>query len=176
MRADDAHWSDIGAGVEIGDSVAGKQGGELVHHVDTGTAAVDVSGHALRDADAVGIGEAERPVGMDVNVYPTRAQHVPIEIDDLRPRWNGTADRCNVSIGNDHVIDAVDRLDRIDDPGAAQHQRVRILCHRYLRDFGDDTTHSLLSATSRRSTSRNHTFAAVTSTSISNSGNNSSGT
>ena len=71
LGADNAHRPDIRPGVELRDGMAAQQRREFVHHPDARAAGVDIARHALADADAVRIGEAQRPVGVDVDIEPS---------------------------------------------------------------------------------------------------------
>ena len=77
-----AHRTDERAGKQAGLEMA-EQFHELVEHADPRTAGVDETRHALIDADGIGIGKAERPIGVDVDVHPAGAQIVAGHIDDL---------------------------------------------------------------------------------------------
>ena len=75
IEAEQAHGADERTAVEIGLERA-HDCDELVERIDARTACLDEGGDAVIDADAVGIGEAERAVGVDVNVDPAGRQVV----------------------------------------------------------------------------------------------------
>ena len=63
---------------------------ELVERVDPRTAGLDKRRHALIHADAVGVGEAERAISVDVNVDPSGREIAAGKIYDLCLRIDGS--------------------------------------------------------------------------------------
>ena len=72
IQSEQAHRPDECAGKQARFQVT-KQFYELVEHADSRATGIDEGRHTLINADCVGIGEAKRAIGMNVNVDPAGA-------------------------------------------------------------------------------------------------------
>src|SRR6185437_7593466 len=92
----------------------------------------------LPDPDAVGIGEPERAVDMDVDVDPARRQVLACEVDDLRTSARpGLAHGFDAPAADAHVGDPVDPLCGIDHMRTLQDQHV-VRSHYHGRNSASD--------------------------------------
>ena len=98
---------------------------ELIEHADARTAGVDKARDALIDADRIGIGKAQRPVGVHVDVDPAGAQIVTGHIDDFGVRSDvPRAHKLNLAVGDMDVRDPVDSLFGVEDMRPFQNKRI----------------------------------------------------
>ena len=98
---------------------------ELIEHADPRATGVDETRHALIDADGVGIGEAQRPIGVDMDVHPAGAQIVAGHIDDLGAgRGFARTDMLDLATRNMNVRDLVDSLLGVQNVRALQDEGI----------------------------------------------------
>ena len=119
VQSEDAERPDVRTGIKRRLGLAFEQRQELVECADAGTAGLDIGRHALADADAVGIGKAQRSIDVNVNVDPARREIGARQIDGL-DIGRKTGDRPDLAVLESDILDAVDALARVDDMGALE--------------------------------------------------------
>ncbi len=129
VEAQDAERPQIRPGVKAGDRAPAQQREELVERADAGTARLHIRRHALIDANAVGIGEAERAVDVDVDVDPARGQVAAGEIDYLRIRRQ-ILQGADLAVLDRNVDNPIDALVGVDHMGAFQQDCTARRLHR----------------------------------------------
>ena len=112
---------DVWTGIKRGLGPAFEQRDEFVERADAGPAGLDIGRHALTDADAIGIGKAQRSIDVDVNVDPARREITAREIECL-DIGRKTGDRPDLAILDCDVLNAIDALTRVDDMGALEQE------------------------------------------------------
>src|SRR6185503_7652774 len=97
-----------------GDGALVQEREEFLERADTGPAGLDEGRGALIDADRVRVGEAQRAVGVHVDVDPARAYVAAGDIHHRGVVRRRAADRDDPAILDQNVGDAVDALRGID--------------------------------------------------------------
>ena len=96
VQAEQAHRTDERTGIKAGLEMA-EQLHELVEHADARPAGIDEARDALIDADRIGIGKAERAVGVNVDVDPAGADILPGYVDrSWRPAATSREPTCSI--------------------------------------------------------------------------------
>src|SRR5690606_22242177 len=124
VNTQDSERAQVDPGIEIRNRAAFHQGAKLIEAGRTGTSRLDEGGHALVDPDAVRESEAQAAVSMDMDVYPSRTDHQPGNINDFgfplsdRPG----ADAQHLAVPEDNIGDLIDTLRRVNNTTPLEHR------------------------------------------------------
>src|SRR5262249_24546489 len=98
---------------------------ELVQHADAWTASVHKRCNALTDTNRIGIGKAQRAIGMHVDIDPSGTKIMTGHIDDFRILAKlARPDKLNLAISDMDIHDPVDPLSGVNDMRPFQDKRI----------------------------------------------------